>query len=144
MQHAPLLSVHSSKRVLAPSEIDFVNFNEKEESTCIASITLLQHSFFKAYIVVPIISILTLFFVPLKMYWNNELNARMIYNVVADLAQATHVLVRGRSGNVEVCELKNLSDQIAPLLEQFNLRESKAHLQHHEFYVRFLSLLIAL
>jgi len=55
--------------------VDFVNFNEKEESTCIESITLLKHSFFKAYIVVPILSILTLFFLPLKMYWNNALNA---------------------------------------------------------------------
>jgi hypothetical protein len=136
VQHAPLLSSNSAKRILAPSEIDFINFNEKEESTCIASITLLQHSFFKAYVVVPILSILTLFFVPLKMYWDKELNARMIYNVVADLAQATHVLVRGRGGNVEVCELNNLSDEIAPLIEQFNLRESKAHLHHHEFYVR--------
>jgi len=66
--------------------MDFVNFNEKEEATCISSITLLQHSSFKAYIVVPVLSVLTLFFIPLKMYWDNALNARMIYNVVADIA----------------------------------------------------------
>lgn len=71
--------------MLLPSEVDFVNFNEKEESTCIASITLMQHSFFKEYIVLPVVSILTLFYVPLKMYWDNAFNARMIYNVVADL-----------------------------------------------------------
>ncbi len=32
------------------------------------------------------------------MYRDNELNARMIYNFVADLTQATRVLVRGRGG----------------------------------------------
>lgn len=86
VQHAPLLKSNAAaKVVLAPSEMNFVNFNEKEESTCIASITLLQHSFLKAYIVVPVLSVLTLFFLPLKMYWDNALNARMIYNVVADL-----------------------------------------------------------
>jgi hypothetical protein len=96
--------------------MDFENFNEKEESTCIESITLLKHSFFKAYLVVPVLSVLTLLYLPLKMYWSNALNARMIYNIVNELEEATHVLVKGRSGNVEVCELKNLTARIAPLL----------------------------
>ena len=87
---------------------------------------------------IPLLSILTLFFLPLKMYWNNALHARMIYNVVEDLAQATHVLVKGRSGNIEVCKLNNLTNAIAPLMGQFNPRESKVHLQRNEFYVRHL------
>lgn len=72
-------------------------------------ITLLRHNWIKAYLVVPILSILTLFFLPLKMYWDNALNARMIYSPVLRLEQATHVLVKGRDGKVAVCELKNLT-----------------------------------
>lgn len=120
---------------MPPTDIDFINFNEKEESTCIESITLLKHSLFNAYVLVPMLSVLTLFFLPLKMYWDNALNARMLYYPVQDLRQASHVLVKGRGGNVEVCLLKNMTAKIAPLLGQFNLRESKAHLSNNEFYV---------
>lgn len=119
---------------MPPTDIDFINFNEKEESTCIESITLLKHSLFNAYVLVPVLSVLTLFFLPLKMYWDNALNARMLYYPVQDLRQASHVLVKGRGGNVEVCLLKNMTAKIAPLLGQFNLRESKAHLSNNEFY----------
>jgi hypothetical protein len=84
----------------------------------------------------PVLSILTLFFLPLKMYWDNALNARMIYSPVFNLDRATHVLVGGRDGKVEVCELKNMTERIAALLNNSSLRASKAHLRNNNFFVR--------
>jgi hypothetical protein len=84
---------------LPATDVAFENFNEAEEATCMASITLLRHSWFKAYILVPILSILTIFILPLKMYWSSTLYAKMIMNPVTNIMKATHVLVKGRGGN---------------------------------------------
>ena len=53
----------------------------------------------------PFLSIFTIFILPLKMYWNNALFARMIFDTVTNISVATHVLVKGRGGNIDVCEL---------------------------------------
>ena len=90
---------------LPATDVAFINFNEQEEATCIASITLLRHNWFKAYVLVPILSILTIFILPLKMYWDTELYATMIYDTVTAIEMATDMLVKGRAGNVDVCKL---------------------------------------
>ena len=72
-------------KILLPTDVAFVNFNEKEESTCIESITLMRLSYFKTYVLVPLLSILTIFFLPLKMYWNNETYAKMLFYTVIDI-----------------------------------------------------------
>jgi hypothetical protein len=56
---------------MPPNQTAFVNFNEDEEATCIESITLLRHSWVKAYLLTPILSLLTIFILPLKMYWDS-------------------------------------------------------------------------
>ena len=45
------------------------------------------------------------------------MTAKMIYDVVDDIELATHVLIRGRPGNVEVCKLDNLTDKVRPILQ---------------------------
>ena len=115
IQSTPL--IENTAELLIPGKISFKNFNEKEEATCIDEITLLRHSWVKAYLVVPVLSVLTLFFLPLKMYWDNALNTRMVYSPVQTLHQATHVRVRGRDGKIEVCDLKNMTARIALLFQ---------------------------
>jgi len=67
------------------NQVAFTNFNEDEEATCIATITLLRHSWPKAYLMTPILSLFTIFILPLKMYWDTSLYARMIFNPVPDI-----------------------------------------------------------
>jgi hypothetical protein len=100
------------------TDIGFVNFNEQEEATCMASITLIRHSKVKAYLVTPILSVLSLFILPLKMYWDNDLNARMTFNTVTDIKRATHVKVIGRGGNVDICKLEDFTNKISQLLNR--------------------------
>jgi hypothetical protein len=69
------------------------------------------------------------------MYWSQELTAKMIYDVVEDIEYATHVLIRGRPGNVEVCKLDDLTEKVRPILQKFNVRESKLYLTTHPFFV---------
>ena len=83
IQNTPL--IQDAAEIVVPGKISFKNFNEKEEATCIDEITLLRHSWIKAYLVVPVLSVLTLFFLPLKMYWDNALNTRMKYSAVQTL-----------------------------------------------------------
>jgi len=51
------------------------------------------------------------------------------------LEQATHVLIKGRDGKVEVSELKNLTQRIAPLLSNLGQKGSKSHPKNNAFYV---------
>jgi len=46
------------------------NYNEKEESTCIEIAMLLKRDYFKRFFVVPLLSLLSLFLFPLKLYWS--------------------------------------------------------------------------
>ncbi len=80
------------------------------------SITLMRTSFVKSYLVVPILSLLTIFVLPLKMYWDNALYAKWIFNHVTQIDQATHVLIKGRSGNTDICKLENLTDTVTSLI----------------------------
>lgn len=79
-----------------------MNFNIKEEATVIHSLTKLQFSAFKAYVVLPILSLLTVFVLPICMYWSQSLTAKYLYNRVTVLAEATALLVEGKDGNIEI------------------------------------------
>ena len=59
----------------------------------IHSLTKLQFSAVKAYVFVPICSLLTLFVLPICMYWSQSLTAKYLYNRVGELAEATALLV---------------------------------------------------
>jgi len=70
---------------------------------------MLKFSSLKAYILVPLLSLLTLFVLPLRLYWSAELRAKYLYNQVAALEGADHLLVRGKDGNVEVVALVDMT-----------------------------------
>lgn len=85
IQNAPLLGDEGDLLKIPDTDIAFINFDENEESTCMHSITLMRTSFFKSYLVVPILSFLTIFILPLKMYWDNALYAKWIFNHVTKI-----------------------------------------------------------
>ena len=106
----------SEKKPLEIGQIDFTNFNEKEETTCITSLTMLQSSCCKTYLLLPILSLLSLFILPIRMYWSVPLQRKYMYNEVTDLAQVTHLLVHGRDGNIEIVELTNMAEKLSDLM----------------------------
>jgi len=65
---------------IMPNQVNFKNFDEKEESTIILTLTILRFSQVKAYFLLPILSILTLLVLPIRLYWSAELRAKYMYN----------------------------------------------------------------
>ena len=61
-------------------QVAFTNYNEKEESTCITSITMLRYNNCKSYLALPILSLLTLFSLPVRMYWSVLLTVKYMYS----------------------------------------------------------------
>jgi hypothetical protein len=53
--------------------VNVQNYNEHEEATCIEIALLLNKDYFNRLFTVPLISILTLFIFPLKLYWSRHL-----------------------------------------------------------------------
>ncbi len=71
-------------------------FKESEEATKILRLTCLAVSSIKLYLLVPILSILTLGFLLLVMFWYPRLRKVLIYREVK-LDEASHVFVEGTS-----------------------------------------------
>lgn len=68
-------------------------------------IELLQFSAFWSYVIVPLLSLVTLFVLPIRMYWSQTLTAKYCYNRVRSLEEADHLLITGKTGNVEIVEI---------------------------------------
>jgi len=60
--------------------VKVVNFSEKEESTCINEAFLLCRSNFKRWLVLPLLSLLTLFIFPVLLYWRKNLQRDWLYS----------------------------------------------------------------
>ena len=132
----PLLSNSTVPRAkdyeLKPlDQVEFKNFNDKEEATCMKSVTMLRFSSFKTYLFLPILSLLTLFVLPIRMYWSATLSARYKYSHVSSVSQTTDLLIHGRDGNIEIVKLQNLTDRVRSLLSP----ERALSLLEHPFYV---------
>ena len=85
--------------------VDVVNFNEKEESTCISEAVLLCRSRCKRLFVVPFFSIITLFAFPVYLYWRKTLQRDWLYTKSTSIKGATHLYIAGRDGNKEIVKL---------------------------------------
>lgn len=71
----------------------FTNYNEKEEASCMKSITLLRFAAFKSYIIVPIVSLLSVFVIPLLIYWYPDYEKYWLYSEVSSISRATHLFI---------------------------------------------------
>jgi hypothetical protein len=70
----------------------------------------MQFNNWKAYVLMPLLSIVTLLILPLRLYWSQELRAYYLYDDVRSLSEATALLVRGKDGNVEIVQLRDLTE----------------------------------
>lgn len=98
--------------------MQFVNFNDKEESTCLLSLTMLQISYVKIFLWFPLASIFTLMILPIRMYWYPEVRARHFYWKTDNIDKCTAILVNGRDGNSEIVSMVNYNEKVRPLLPQ--------------------------
>jgi len=68
-------------------------FDEKEDTTHITSATLLQVNQLKRWIIVPLLSFLSVFIFPLYIYWKRTLQRDWLFSRASSLESATHVYV---------------------------------------------------
>ena len=68
---------------------------------------MLRFDYTKTFVLLPFLALITVFVLPLRMYWSTILEAKYMYSRVTSLREATHLLVRGKQGNLEIAELKN-------------------------------------
>lgn len=105
--------IHPDEKMAGPkyrsSSPEVVNFNEDEDATCIVSLTLLETSYFKCYVLLPICSLLTLFILPIKLYWSVPARVAWMYSGTQTVDRSTHLYLRGKDGNREIVKLQNLS-----------------------------------
>ena len=60
-------------------DVRVVPYDEKEESTCTKTATLLTESCMKKWLLVPLISLLSLFVFPVFLYWKMTLQRDWLY-----------------------------------------------------------------
>ena len=79
-----------------------MNFDEKEEATCIKTLTYLEFQPNRAYLLFPILSVLSLFVLPILTYWKTDLRKYWFYKQVSKREEATHICIEGIQGNSEI------------------------------------------
>jgi hypothetical protein len=85
-------------------------------------------------LVVPILCILTAFTLAITLYWKREVFIKLLYTPVTDLKDATHVVIKGKPGNMDVCKLQDGSNKIANLIN--NLTQQRfLHLKDKPYIV---------
>ncbi len=66
---------------------------DSEEYTKIKSVEFLKFSWCKVLLLIPLMSVITVFIFPLVLYWKVTVRAKWIYTSVNSIQDATHVLI---------------------------------------------------
>jgi len=105
----------------APVQFPYVNvqaYDEDEDTTYIEVAILLTSSGVKSWLLVPILSILTIFIFPIFLYWKQEMRRDWLYKRASSIESATHMYIEGRDGNKEIVEVSDFSTQSNGLLAE--------------------------
>ena len=95
-------------------------YDEKEDTTCIEVAVLLKGSKCKKWCITPLVSLLTIGIYPLVLYWNINLQRRMLYEPAFSEQSATHIYVQSRDGNQEIVQVKDYSELSNDLKQMAN------------------------
>lgn len=87
----------------------FLNYNEAEEITVIKELNYLTFSSFKAYIIVPLLTICSGLMFGICLYWSTNLRITFFYSREQKLNKATHILVKGYADKLEIKPLYSSS-----------------------------------
>ena len=94
----------------------------------------MKYNWWMGVLVVPILCILTAFTLAITLYWKREVFIKLLYTPVTDLKDATHVVIKGKPGNMDVCKLQDGSNKIANLIN--NLTQQRfLHLKDKPYIV---------
>ena len=80
-------------------------------------------SWVKVFLLVPILSIVSVFVVPLLMYWHIRIYVYFLFTPVEGINYATHVYIRGKSGNLDVCKIKNDANKLSKFDSNTNVAD---------------------
>ena len=61
-------------------------------------------------IVVPFLCIITGLIMAVVLYWNTKARIALLYKPITDVKEATHVVIKGKPGNIDICKLYDYSD----------------------------------
>lgn len=87
------------------ADLNFKNRNEWEEETKIWRIIMLEVSYLKRIILVPLLCVLTAFFILLWWFWSISLKRFLFFNIWNDLDKASHLYVYGKRKQREIVKL---------------------------------------
>lgn len=108
------------RRKLSPQDegfpiVEVVNYNEREEAIIIEVAIIIKANWVKRLLVVPLLSLLTIFIFPIFLYWRADMRAQWFYSTVQTLDDATNILIVGRGkhksfvrANFVSCQRKTL------------------------------------
>ena len=83
----------------------FINKRMNEEETQIGRIIMLEVSYFKRIVLVPILCILTCFIVFLFWFWSVRLKRALFFNKTTSINKATHLLIYGVKNHIEIVKI---------------------------------------
>lgn len=76
---------------------------------------MLKRSAWKTYLLLPFLSVITIFVLPIRLYWSPELRAYYLYTRVRIIQEADALLVSGKDGNIEIVAVQDLTEDVRPL-----------------------------
>ena len=93
-----------SEEKYAMSEYDWLFLNKRmnEEETQIGRLIMLEVSYFKRIIIVPLLWIFTWFVILLFWFWSVNLKRALFFNKTNKIENATHLLVYGIKKHIEI------------------------------------------
>ena len=86
------------------------NYKQDEEVTLIFELTYLKFSPFKAYLLVPILSLISVFIFAIALYWSPSLRVVYCYTKETKRNKATHILVKGHLNALTILPLYSTSE----------------------------------
>lgn len=96
----------------------FVNKDDNEEETSLYRVEALQAWWWKKYILVPFLTIVTLGFIILVMYWYPNIKASLMFNKWVEIrSKATYMLITGYKDHKEIVEINFRESTRNPILE---------------------------
>lgn len=105
--------------IKAPAQLPYVDvqaYDEEEDTTYIETALLLTENRVKQWLLVPLLSILTLFVFPIFLYWRKEMRSRWLYTRATSIIASTHMYIEGRDGNQEIVKVRDFTSQSSRLL----------------------------
>jgi hypothetical protein len=115
-KQTPLLGKIPAKKT--PPHVQVVPFKEEEETTYITDAVMLDFSCAKAYLLVPLLSLLTIGVFSVNLYWKVEARKKYMYSEVTDLKEAKYLYVTSLDKNREIVPIKDYSQVSESIVKQ--------------------------